>query len=178
GILPVAEKHGQDARATPDIVTELEQLIGPGARRLGRDGAESVVVAATRFDDDLVQLLQNGGRVLLLPDGGKNSLPLAEQWFLRGGPCIPGGVLSGRVPRDLFVELQHFDLAGQVVPDIDYLDGIDPILMLWDTHDLKTVKTHGLVFETRVGKGRLLVSALRHAGRENAAGRCKCWSTN
>jgi hypothetical protein len=43
--------------------------------------------------------------------------------------------------------------------------------MLWDSHDLKTIKTHGLVFETRVGKGRLLVSALRHTGRENAAGR-------
>ena len=29
GILPVAEKHGQDARATPNGVTQLEQLIGP-----------------------------------------------------------------------------------------------------------------------------------------------------
>jgi hypothetical protein len=48
---------------------------------------------------------------------------------------------------------------------------IDPILMFWDTHDLTTVKMHGLVFETRVGKGHLLVSAVRHAGRENAAGR-------
>ena len=48
---------------------------------------------------------------------------------------------------------------------------IDPILMLWDTHDLKTVKTHGLIFETRAAKGRLLVSAVRHAGQENAAGR-------
>jgi hypothetical protein len=30
GILPVAEKHGQDARATPNDVTQLKQLIGPG----------------------------------------------------------------------------------------------------------------------------------------------------
>ena len=29
GILPVAERHGQDARATPDFVTQLEELIGP-----------------------------------------------------------------------------------------------------------------------------------------------------
>ena len=28
-ILPVAEKHGQDARATPIAVTRFEQLIGP-----------------------------------------------------------------------------------------------------------------------------------------------------
>jgi hypothetical protein len=75
------------------------------------------------------------------------------------------------VPHDLFVELQHMDLASRVIPDIRYVDGIDPILMLWDTHDLKTVKTHGLIFETRAAKGRLLVSALGHTGKENAAGR-------
>ena len=160
-----------NVRLHSSISDEAAKDLFPGARRLGRDSAEGVVVAATRLDADLVRLLNRGGRVLLLPDGTKNSLPLAEQWFLRGGPCIPGGALSGKVPRDLFVELQHFDLAGPVVPDIDYLDAIDPLLMLWDTHDLKTVKTHGLVFEARVGKGRLLVSALRHTGRENAAGR-------
>jgi len=32
------------------------------------------------------------------------------------------------------------------------------------------VETHGLVFETRVGQGRMLVSALRHTGQTNAAG--------
>src|SRR4029079_11652720 len=37
--------------------------------------------------------------------------------------------------------------------------------------DIKEVKTHGLVFETRVGKGRLLVSALNHQGETNAAGK-------
>jgi hypothetical protein len=109
--------------------------------------------------------------VLLLPDGQKGSFPLAEHWFLRGAPYIPDHALSAEVPHDLLVELQHFDLAGQVVPDVGYLDSIDPILMLWDTHDLKTVKLHGLVFEARVVKGRLLVSTLRHSGRENSAGR-------
>ena len=79
--------------------------------------------------------------------------------------------LDWQVPRDLLVELQHFDLAGRVIPDIQYVEGIDPILMLWDTHDLTAVKTHGLVFETRVGKGRLLVSAVRHTGKGNGAGR-------
>ncbi len=32
------------------------------------------------------------------------------------------------------------------------------------------VETHALLFETRVGRGRLLVSALRHTGQTNAAG--------
>jgi hypothetical protein len=31
GILPVAGKHGQDARATTNDVTQLEKLIGPGS---------------------------------------------------------------------------------------------------------------------------------------------------
>ena len=42
--------------------------------------------------------------------------------------------------------------------------------MLWNTHDLTQVKTQGLVFETAVGRGRLLVSALRHAAVSQAAG--------
>jgi hypothetical protein len=78
--------------------------------------------------------------------------------------------LTRTVPRDLLVELQAFDLAGPVVPDLDWLENLDPILLLWDTHDLHTVKTHGLIFETRVGHGRLLVSAVNHRGAGNAAG--------
>jgi hypothetical protein len=79
--------------------------------------------------------------------------------------------LTKTVPREMFVELQHFDLAGPVIPQIEYLDLIDPILLLWATHDLDCVDTHGLLFETGVGHGRLLVSALRHTGETNAAGR-------
>jgi hypothetical protein len=149
---------------------ELAGQLLPEAPRWDGSNSSAVVVAA-RFDDDLVRLLENGGRVLLLPDGRRDSLPLNAHWFLRGAPYVPGHALERRVPRNLLVELQHFDLAADVVPDINYLEAIDPILMLWDTHDLKTVKTHGLVFETRAARGRLLVSALRHAGAENAAGR-------
>ena len=65
----------------------------------------------------------------------------------------------------MIVHLQHFDLAGRVIPDIQYLDEIDPVILLWDNHDIKEVKTHSLVFETGVGKGRLFVSTLNHCGR-------------
>jgi beta-galactosidase/beta-glucuronidase len=43
--------------------------------------------------------------------------------------------------------------------------------MFWDNHDLPRVKTHGLVFETRVEQGRLLVSTLNHSRTTNSAGR-------
>src|SRR5439155_925761 len=111
-----------------------------------------------------------GAKVLLLPDGDPGSPPLRQHWFLRGGPYLPDHPLWQTVPRDLIVDLQHFDLAGPVIPDVQYLDEIDPVLLLWDNHDIKEVKTHALVFETKVGKGRLFVSALKHDGATNAAG--------
>jgi len=130
------------------------------------------IVVASRFDDELARFLEAGGRVLLLPDGQRHSFPLSAHWFLRGAPYIPTGKVLGGVPRDLLLELQHFDLASDVVPDLAHLESFQPWLMLWDTHDQKTtVKTHGLVFETRVGPGRLLVSALQHRGPDNPAGR-------
>jgi hypothetical protein len=38
GILPVAKKHGQDARATANDITQLKQLISPGIWRQCCDG--------------------------------------------------------------------------------------------------------------------------------------------
>jgi hypothetical protein len=142
----------------------------PGAKPLADRDSDRIVVAR-RFDDRLLADLEAGGKVLLLPDGQPRSLPLAAHWFLRGGPYLADHPLVKDVPRDLLLELQAFDLAGDVIPDVKYLQEIDPVFMLWDNHDSKQVKTHGLVYETRVGKGKLLVSALRHTGETNAAGR-------
>ena len=143
----------------------------PGVARLKEKESGPVIVAA-RVDRELCEQLDNGAHVLLLPDGQKGSFPLNSHWFLRGAPYISAHSLTQKVPRDLLLELQNFDLAGEVVPDITYLENIDPVLMLWDTHDLKTIKTHGLIFETRIAKqGRLLVSAINHTGPDNAAGR-------
>ena len=129
------------------------------------------VVVAGNFDDSLLDFLVSGGNVLMLPNGEHASLPLSDVWFLRGGPYVSRQALMDHIPRQFLVELQHFDLAGSVIPDIKYLEQIDPILLLWHNHDIDRVKTHGLVFETRIGKGRLLVSALNHGPRGNSAGR-------
>jgi hypothetical protein len=137
--------------------------------RLG-ENEDNRIVLTRRLNNDLLKRLESGGKVLLLPDGQPNSFPLAAHWFLRGGPVILDHPALKNVPRQMLVELQHFDLAGDVIPDIPYLEQIDPIFMLWDNHDIKEVKTHGLVFETKVGKGRLLVSALNHTGETNSAG--------
>ncbi len=151
------------------VSDELARALFPGLACPSVPQAGQVAVAS-RFDDALVQFLEQGGRVLFLPDGERGSLPLNAHWFLRGAPYVPDHPLTQRAPRLFWIELQHFDLASRVIPELAYLDQTDPGLLLWDTHDLKTVKTHGLLFETRVAKGRLLVSALNHQGEWNAAG--------
>jgi hypothetical protein len=153
----------------PSLSDTLARELFPEVPRSAQPATGQVAVA-TRFDDALVGLLERGARVLLLPDGERGSFPLSDHWFLRGAPYVPGLPLSQCAPHAFWIELQHFDLAGKVIPELGYLDEIDPALLLWDTHDLKTVKTHGLLFETRAGEGRLLVSALRHQDAWNAAG--------
>lgn len=136
--------------------------------------AEPRVQVVTALTPTILADVEAGGRVLLLPDGRAGSVPLRAHWFLRGGPMVnPHHPLVRATPglHELLVAAQHFDLAGDVIPDVEYLEEIEPILMLWDNHDIKEVKTHGLVFETRVGRGRLLVSALRHDGEGNEVGR-------
>ncbi len=132
------------------------------------------------IDEQVIHYMAGGGSVLMLPNNGPGSLPLESHWFLRGGPVLsdrPGLFGSDKTtgwlaPRELMVELQHFDLAGDVVRDIDYLDAIDPLFMLWETHDLNEVKTNGLLYRVPVGQsGELVVSALRHDGHGNQAGK-------
>jgi hypothetical protein len=166
-----AEGWSQKVWLHPSVPDKQARELFPGVKRSVALQAGQVAVAA-RFDDALIQILEQGGRVLLLPDGQRASLPLNAHWFLRGAPYVPDHPLVQRAPRAFWIELQHFDLASAVIPDIKYLAEIDPVLMLWDTHDLKTIKTHGLIFETRIAqKGRLLVSAVNHTGPDNAAGR-------
>ncbi|HWH71142.1 MAG TPA: hypothetical protein VNT26_17275 [Candidatus Sulfotelmatobacter sp.] len=150
------------------VAPGLAQELFPGSRPF--DANTQTVAVAAHFDPELVRFLEAGGRVLFLPDGQRHSFALNAHWFLRGAPYIPEHRLSRQVPRDLLLELQHFDLAAEVIPNLPHLEAMDPLLLLWDTHDVKAIKTHGVVFETGAAQGRLLVSALRHSGTNNAAG--------
>lgn len=163
-------KDGLLHSSVSDEVAEGLLLSLPRFTKAADALSSNAIVVAARFDRELLDFLVVGGRVLLLPDGKKASMPLSQEWFLRGGPYLSNHPLLKVIPRQLLVELQHFDLAGSVVPDIAYLEQIDPILMLWHNHDIDHVKTHGIVFETRIGQGRLLVSALGHGSRTNSSG--------
>lgn len=119
--------------------------------------------------------MAGGARLLLLPDGRPGSFPVEPHWFLRGGPAIfPHAAVvwsSSPAIHEALVELQHFDLAGPVVPQVDAMLGdITPLVMLWDNHDRFETQTHGLMFEVPVGRGNILVSVLDCRRATNAAG--------
>lgn len=131
----------------------------------------SKVTVARQLTPSLLDELEQGGRVILIPDGERHSFPVADHWFLRGGPVVFGNRLLPPNSTEMLMELQHFDLAGPVVPNLsDLMPSVDPLLMLWDNHDMRETRTHGLVFSISVGKGRLLVSTLDHRAENNSAG--------
>lgn len=122
-----------------------------------------------RLDADTVEFLTGGGRVLLLADGRRGSLRTQALWYLRGAPLLPPHPVHEKVPRELLEELQTFDLEAPRVMFWDALrDQVDPILAFWETHDLDEVRSWLLAFDCRVGRGRLLATALDH---ETPAGR-------
>jgi hypothetical protein len=138
--------------------------------------ANDPVVVASRLDSELLRSMRSGAKVMMFPDGGKGSLPSTSHWFLRGGPVVFDHPMLGETPeqvanhQDMLVDLQHFDLGSNVQHSFDYWQQTSPILMLWDNHDIKEVKTHGLLWEASVDQGRVLVSMLNHAPERSAAG--------
>lgn len=122
-----------------------------------------------RLDEVLLSELRAGARVLLLASDEPGSFTLRPHWFLRGAPWLPPHALNAELPPELFLDLVVKDLHPRgLLPVGSIFEHLDPIVAFWDTHDLAQVRDWAIAFETRVGEGRLLVSALRHEG--SAAG--------
>lgn len=134
------------------------------------------IILASRFSSTLLDELEAGAKVFMFPDGHSHSLPTQSHWFLRGGPIMFSHPVLGATEQqqsnyqNAFRDLQHFDLAGHVQPQQDYWSQCSPVLALWDNHDIKDVRVHGLVWEAKVGQGRLLVSLLNHDPENSAIG--------
>ena len=100
---------------------------------ISSETATSVIITST-LDNNVLNQLENGAKVLLQPNNKHGSFPTLSQWFLRGGPFINRRhvFFKDDSPFDFnslsstMVELQHFDLASDVIPDINYLEEIDP----------------------------------------------------
>lgn len=138
----------------------------PALRRT-TDSADTWV--AQQFDLDLLERLEGGANVLMIPNGSKNSFPQQQHWFLRGGPIVRSSKRFG--PAEMWNQLQAMDLGGSVIPNLQWLSQLTPHVMLWDNHDIDHVRTHGLLFATRVGKGKLIVCSLPVTGATNAVGK-------
>ncbi len=162
---------------------ELATLLKIPDDRVTDDYELDQVVLTRRLDSALLGFLERGGKIWMMPDGKEGSLPVSEHWFLRGSLATLRPDAHWMLPfqsdaneasplETMFSELQHFDLAGPVVPEMDhYLHRTDPLLLLWDNHDRREVKTHGLVFRMGVGEsGELLVSTLKLWGDTNSVG--------
>lgn len=116
-----------------------------------------------RIDAETLAFLEKGGRALLRAGERRGSLRTREHMYYRGAPFTPPHPIHARLPASFLKELQTFDLEGARVLESTHLrDEVDPILALWDTHDLAEVRTWFLAWETRVGEGRLLATTLDH----------------
>jgi hypothetical protein len=114
----------------------------------------------------LLHELEEGAKVLLLASGERGSFTVQSFWFLRGAPWFPPHPVTEVAPPEFFLDLVDRDLEPDgVLPIAPIFGRVDPIVAVWDTHDRAEVVDHALVFETRVGKGRLLVSALPTTSR-------------
>lgn len=131
------------------------------------DEPEAKLVVATHWDTPLIDFVSKGGRALVLADGNRGSWLTTDHWFLRGGPVLADHPLTSQIGRDFLLTMQHFDLAGPVMPDVQHLDEFAPVALLWDNHDIATVKTHALLYESRLGDGSFAATTFR---LDNAAG--------
>jgi hypothetical protein len=174
----VFPRHASPTEVTvhPSLDDKLVEFASLSSRPWPPTASGQVALAAV-LDTELLEWVGQGCALLLLPNGSRHSFALDSHWFLRGGPAIfppeqrldPIDAPSSL--REALIELQHFDLAHDVVPQIDsMLPSIIPWFALWDNHDRTETRTHGLAFEIPVGRGTILVSALRHDGQTNAAG--------
>lgn len=137
-------------------------------------------VYVRKFSAELLSHLSRGGRAVIVPDHSPHSLPTSQHWFLRGSPLgfeppgrpwLSAAQTATGGESNLLNELQHFDLAGPVVPAIEHFrDEVLPLVLFWDNHDQTVTRTHTAAFVIRVGRGRALVTTLNHGGPTNAAG--------
>lgn len=156
-----------------DHADALKQLLDAWGMKPGQQASADFRFAGN-WSLPLWQSLQSGQTVVMLPNGKANSFTTANHWFLRGAPLVDAAGLRSLDPawpvHDLLLDLQHFDLAGPVQTNLDFWQETTPVLMLWDMHDITTVKKHGLLWISRVGKGKLAVSMLDRNPQRSTAG--------
>lgn len=159
---------------TPELATERPERLRLSARCGGCENAWSLwllpkeaapvndsVKIVDRLDRATLRELEDGARILLRAANTKGSLRTREHQYYRGAPFVPPHAFAERVPPQLLYDLQSLDLETSRTLDLaPLLEEIDPLLLVWDSHDVPEVRLYPLVAETKVGKGRLVVTTL------------------
>ncbi len=124
---------------------------------------ERDVIETNALDVDTLDALQRGANVMLLASNVPGSFVRSPHWYLRGSLWAPPSRTLSACSKSFFLDLVVKDLHPDgFLPVGSIFDEIDPIVAFWDNHDVAEVRDWALAFETNVGEGRLLVTALDH----------------
>ncbi|HWJ26060.1 MAG TPA: hypothetical protein VNS32_05930, partial [Flavisolibacter sp.] len=137
------------------------------------------ILVAQQLDTKTIELLQNGGKVLLTPKkgaisaskGGKIAIGFSSifwntAWTHGQAPhtlgvlCEPGHPALKAFPTQYYSNWQWWDaMSHSSAIELDSVaHGLQPIVRVID--DWFTARPLGLIFECKVGKGSLLVSGI------------------
>lgn len=134
------------------------------------------VIIAYEWTKDVEKILSEGGDVLLLAAGrieyGKDVVQTLApvfwntSWFKMRPPHTTGILVNPRHPvfndfiTDYYADLQWWELMNktQVMQFTDFPKGFQPLVQSIDTWFLN--RKIGMLFEAKVGKGRLMVSSM------------------
>lgn len=123
------------------------------------------VLEVSTLSSGLIERIRSGQRVLLEVEDLPGSFVAPKHWMLRGSLWMPDHPVIEQLGRNFFLDLCVHELHPKgLVPLRELFDHVDPIVAFFDTHDHATVDDYGLVFETAIGSGRLIVSAIPLSG--------------
>jgi len=125
-------------------------------------------VLTTVLTDTLVDYMERGGTVVLLTGKWPGAMGSHHHFFWRDAFFAPP--VGPFTPEDCnaLVQMHPYDLTlnkAEVIP-VDALgitDNVDPLIRLYDTHDLSEVVTYDALWATKVGEGVLVASSLDHS---------------
>lgn len=132
--------------------------------------AESSVIVARQWDDRVKRDLEEGKDVLLIPDDapGRKAKFASHFWnpiMFDWNPMIVGTLIDADhpafadFPTDIYADWQWWDILNNArALEMDALKNVTPLVQSIDSYE--TNHKLGIVFEARVGKGRLLVAAI------------------
>lgn len=141
------------------------------------------VVLTKVLTHGLVDYIAQGGVALLLTSKWPGALGSHHHFFWRDAMLVPPLGPWDVDKTNRVVQLQPFDLTfgkTDVIPvdELGITDYVDPLLRLYDTHDLSTVITYDQVFAARAGQGMLIASSLDHStdGGQWVLGELASWA--